>query len=211
MSVPSNFSVQASVSLGGFTSVADFSGAHATSFIRVMATLYLREPPSSVSVNTSGVVFSAASGRRHRSILATSTLAVPFSVLAANGSHATSLTAGVSALDPVAFANDFNADLVSSGVSGPQVSVVGSFAVTSVVLPPSPPVNLTAVGSNASAAVSLINAQLANTSSSVLAGLQTSILAGLDSSITAVGSNNCPQFSRLGEAAAGGGLIAGRL
>ena len=175
------------MSLGGFSSASDFSGAHATSFIRVMATLYLHEPQSSVGVNMSGLTFTAAGSRR--AMLATSALAVPFSVVAANGSHAASLTSGVAGMDPVAFATDFNADLNASGVSGPPLSVVGAFGVTSVLLAPSPPVNLTTAGANTSAAVAQVSALLANTTGLILAGLQASILAGLDSSLTGAGGN----------------------
>jgi hypothetical protein len=204
--VPSNYSVQASASLGGFNSASDFSGAHGASFIRVMATLYLHEPVSSVSVNMTGLTFSAAGSRR--TMLAMSTLAVPFAVVAANGSHATSITSGVAAMDPVAFASDLNSDLNASGVSGAHINVVGSFAVTAVVLPPSPPMNLTADSANITAAVASVTAQLAGATGAALQAAQTSVLAGLLNSTTPLGGANATALSGAAASAAASLVLA---
>ena len=172
---PSSFTVSAAVTLGGFTSTEQFTGPVAAAFVNVTAAS-LNVPPSAVNVNTSGIALVTS-----RRLLLSTSLVVPFTVAVTNAAAATSVSTGLASTNPASFASSFNTALSTAGVTGVSVSVLSSFAVAEVALPPAPPVNLTAAGTNVSAAVASVTAQLTGATGSALAAAQTSLLSGLAS------------------------------
>ena len=200
MVAPSSFTVSAAVTLGGFTSPAQFTGPVASAFVIVTAAS-LQVLPSAVAINTSGIALVTS---RRRVLLSTSLL-VPFTVAVTNASAASSVSSSLTSADPASFTTSFSMALVSAGVTGLSVSVLSSFAVAEVALPPAAPVNLTAVGTNVPAAVASVTAQLAGTTGSALAATQTSLLSGL---ATGTQGNNGTQLSNAAASTAASLVLA---
>ena len=185
-----NYTVSASVTLGGFTSVAAFTLQIASVFSSVLAVTFLHLPASAVAVNTAAIT-TATSRRR---LLSTSVV-VPFSVTVTSAAAASGVSSGLAAINTTGFAASLNAALLSAGVSDVSISVLSNFMVAGVTLPPSPAVNLTAASANLTAAVASVTAQLAGATGAALEAVQTSVLAGLVNSTASLGGANATALS----------------
>ena len=183
--ISTNYTVTASVTLGGFSSPAAFTTSVSTVFSNVTA-IFLQLPSSAVNVYAAGIT----AGTSRRRLLLSTSVVVPFTVAVTNASAASAVSSGLAAIDPASFAASFNAALAAAGVTGINVSLLGNMTVSGVTLPPSPAVNLTAAGANLTAAVASVNAQLAGATGAALAAAQTSVLAGLVNSTTSPGDAN---------------------
>ena len=162
-----------------------------------MTAVQLQLPASAVTVNMSGIT----TGTSRRLLLSTSVV-VPFTAAVINATAATAVSSGLASIDPAGFASSFNAALASAGVTGISVSLLSTFSVAGVALPPSPPVNLTAAGGNVSAAVASVTQQLAGATGATLVAAQTSMLAGLTGSTTSQGNGTTLSSSAASTAAA---------